>query len=139
MPNNDPAIEIPLQPDTQTPETALEKVDPPNLAVDLDSYQKREKDADIQKKEYALFVERVMLKERKKYASRLFWLSAVWLVFIGLYLFLAGFGIIKTDNSVLIALISTTTANVLGLFYIVARWLFPNKTSDGNDDQPKTS
>lgn len=139
MPNNDPAIEISIQPDTQTPDTALEKVDPPNLAVDLDSYRKREKDADIQKKEYALFVEQVMLEERKKYASRLFWLSVVWLIFIGVYLALAGFGVLKTADSVLIALISTTTANVLGLFYIVARWLFPNKASDGKDDQPKTS
>lgn len=29
--------------------------------------------------------------------------------------------------AVMIALITTTTINVLGLFYIVARWLFPQK------------
>ncbi len=31
------------------------------------------------------------------------------------------------ENSVLITLLSTTTANILGLFYIASKWLFPNK------------
>jgi hypothetical protein len=38
------------------------------------------------------------------------------------------FGIdFELSDAVLIALITTTTVNVLGLFYIVARWLFPSK------------
>jgi hypothetical protein len=68
-----------------------------------------------------------MLKQRKRYAILLFGLSAVWLIFIGAFLVFAGIEKLKVADSVLIALVSTTTANVLGLFYIVARWLFPNK------------
>ncbi len=133
MPDNIPAIEIPVQPIPNVPDSTLEKVDSPYLGEDLEGYRKIE----LQRKEHELIVERVMLKQRRGYAFALFGLSAIWLLFIGGYLILAGRGVLKTADAVLIALISTTTANVLGLFYIVARWLFPNKSNSDKDSANK--
>ena len=73
-----------------------------------------------------------MFKERRRYALWLFWLSVIWLIVILAFLLFAAiktmFGIdFELSDTVLVALITTTTINVLGLFYIVARWLFPSK------------
>lgn len=127
MANNDPLVEIPAQPIPDVPETALENISPANLGRDLRDYELLDKEADLRRKEYDLHVEEVMLKQRKIYAALLFCLSLIWLLATGVFLFLAGWGKLKVADSVLIALITTTTANVLGLFYIVARWLFPHK------------
>lgn len=40
---------------------------------------------------------------------------------------------LNLSESIVIALITTTTANVLGLSYIVAKWLFPKPESDDID------
>jgi hypothetical protein len=137
MADNDLAIEISAQPVPDVSDSALEKIDPPNLGEDLSIFQRKERETALQKKEHELEVERVMLKQRKRYAFLLFGLSAVWLLFIGMFLVLAGMEKLKVADSVLIALISTTTANVLGLFYIVARWLFPNRNNIGTIDLNK--
>ena len=73
-----------------------------------------------------------MFKERRRYALWLFGLSVIWLIVILAFLLFAAiktmFGIdFELSDTVLVALITTTTINVLGLFYIVARWLFPSK------------
>lgn len=69
--------------------------------------------------------------ERKKYASRVFLLVVVWLVAIGMILVLQGFGIGKFDlsDNVLLMLIGTTTGSVVGIFLIVANYLFPRRSS----------
>lgn len=130
-------VEIPEQPLPTIPETATERTNPADLGADLETIRLQERITEYQSKVHALEVERVMLDQRKIYASRLFDLSQYWLLFIGAFLLLAGFGKLKVADSVLIALITTTTANVLGLFYIVARWLFPNKNTADTKDQPK--
>ena len=69
---------------------------------------------------------------RKTYVQKLFVLIVCWLLLTAFVLTLAGFhdcGLILSDN-VLIALITSTTANVLGLFYVVAKWLYPAPLSD---------
>ena len=47
--------------------------------------------------------------------------------------------IIQADTSVIIALITTTTATVIGLFLIAAQWLFKNgdKSASKIDDEKK--
>ncbi len=140
-------IDIPSQPEPRVPDAAAEAISPDYLESDLqalalqerqtDLQRKineqaislREREADLQRKINELQVEEVMLDQRKRYAARLFVLSVFWLLAIGTFLFLAGAGMLRVADSVLIALITTTTANVLGLFYIVARWLFPNRYS----------
>lgn len=133
MVNNDPLIEIPDQPKPRVPDSALEKISPPNPEQELQVHENMVRQAELQRKQYDLHVEQIMLKQRKLYASLLFCLSIAWLSAIGLFLFLAGLGKLRVADSVLIALITTTTANVLGLFYIVARWLFPNRNNQDKD------
>ncbi len=68
------------------------------------------------------------LKQRKEYANKIFYLIVVWLIVLLGVLLLQGFG--KTDDgfslsdSVLLAFIGGTTVNVLGIFVIVAKYIF---------------
>jgi hypothetical protein len=64
---------------------------------------------------------------RDKWAKRLFPFCAGWLIAVVLMMVLQGFQLwgFRLDNSVLIAFIGTTTADVLGLGYIVVNYLFP--------------
>lgn len=69
--------------------------------------------------------------ERKKYALRIFILICGWILLLFAVLALQAVGKRKgwfhLDDSILLALIGGTTANVLGIFYIVTRYLFPRK------------
>ena len=62
---------------------------------------------------------------------KLFWLIKFWLGFIAFFLFLEQAILLLPldlqilDKTVLIALITSTTASIIGIFYIVAKWLFP--------------
>lgn len=67
-------------------------------------------------------------KERRKYANRVFFLISTWLGVMGIIVLCQGFSPegFKLDTPVLVTLVSTTTASVLGIFLIVANYLFPN-------------
>ena len=71
------------------------------------------------------------IDERKKYANRIFYLVCSWLVFVGVLVLLNGVqGCVasipfRLSDAVLIALITTTTINVIGVFLFVVRYLFP--------------
>lgn len=67
--------------------------------------------------------------QRKTYGSRLYWLVVCWLSIIGLIVLLHGFAWVQFTLSVavLTTLIGSTTASVLGLFAIVANYLFPKR------------
>jgi hypothetical protein len=56
------------------------------------------------------------------------WLIVCWLVAAEGIVVLAGFSAcgFALSEKVLIVLITSTTANVLGLFYVVAKWLYPS-------------
>ncbi len=69
------------------------------------------------------------IKERKKYASLIFRLICGWVAAVFLLLILQGFGArvkFSLPEPVILAFIGGTSLNVLGLFYIVAHYLFPN-------------
>lgn len=68
-------------------------------------------------------------EQRKAYASRLFWLIVVWLGTIGTIVLLHGFSHVPftLSGTVLTTLIGSTTVSVLGLFAIVANYLFPKR------------
>lgn len=68
------------------------------------------------------------IEERKKYACYLFWLMVVYLVLTFGLLYIDGFRLLDfyLSDSVLIALITTTTANVIALFVLVVKYLFPS-------------
>lgn len=122
-----PEVDIPEQPVPNVPEVLAESTLIPNYGQDLEAFQWAEKFNDLQVKEHKLNAERTMLSQRKIYAFAIFLLSTAWLVFIMFFLWKAGKHRLTVSDPVLIALITTTTINVLGLFYIVARWLFPYK------------
>lgn len=62
--------------------------------------------------------------ERKEYANRLFWLIVCWLIVVVIFVALNVF--FEIHDSVLIAFITSTTVSVIGLFVLVAKWLFPS-------------
>ncbi len=74
------------------------------------------------------------IDERKKYARRFFILACFWLVAITVLLVLQGFGSFwfglmpfKLADTVLLAVIGSTTVNVLGILYVVVNYLFPKR------------
>jgi hypothetical protein len=72
------------------------------------------------------------LGERKKYAGRIFWMVVVWLAAIALVIVMEGFHLLGfyLDSSIVIALIGGTTTGIVGLFLIVARYLFPRRLNE---------
>jgi hypothetical protein len=75
------------------------------------------------------------IDERKKYAHRTFCLIAGWLVAVYALILLEGFegtpgSHFSLDKTVLITVVGTTTASVLGIFIVVMHYLFPAKGQD---------
>lgn len=68
-------------------------------------------------------------EERAKYANRIYWLVVWYLVVAGYFVFLHGLEreAFRFNDDVLMMLLGTTTASVLGLFVIVANYLFPTR------------
>ena len=73
-------------------------------------------------------------EERKVYASKTFDFLCVYMMCVGLLLFMSGSttASLQLSDSVLIVILGTTTTNVLGIFYFVANYLFPkrNRTTE---------
>ena len=68
------------------------------------------------------------ITERKKYANRSFWLVVGWIVAIFAIIVLQGFSAktgFSISDTVLMTLIGGTTINILGIFIVVANYLFP--------------
>lgn len=66
---------------------------------------------------------------RQKYSHRIFLITCYWLSAVLLILILSGFKVLNLPTSVLLALIGTTTINVLGFFVIVIQYLFNKEKS----------
>ena len=68
-------------------------------------------------------------QERKVYASKTFDFLCVYMMCVGLLLFMSGSttASFQLSDSVLIVILGTTTTNVLGIFYFVANYLFPKR------------
>ena len=76
------------------------------------------------------------IDERKRYAAYIFWLVVGWLTFVLLIVIVNGFQLKVTNvnglqfsefglpEAVLIALLTTATATIVGILIIVARYLF---------------
>jgi len=80
--------------------------------------------------------------QREKYARHTFWLVCGWIVLIFVLLLLQGFsgyiGYRPLSDSVLIALISSTTINIIGTLIIVLKFIF-NVPRPRTDDAPSPS
>lgn len=68
-------------------------------------------------------------EERKVYASKTFDFLCIYMMCVGLLLFMSGSttASFQLSDSVLIVILGTTTTNVLGIFYFVANYLFPKR------------
>ena len=82
------------------------------------------------------------IDERKKYAHRIFCLMCSWLGLAFVILILDGFQSSTNfylTQPVLLALIGGTTADVLGIFYIVTHYLFPHSDDRVTKVKPKAA
>ncbi len=68
-------------------------------------------------------------KQRGEYANRIFSFVCIYMFAIVIMVILVGFHVLTLGNSVIITLLSTTTANVIGVFIIVAKYSFHNQDS----------
>lgn len=85
---------------------------------------------------------------RKNFAAWIFWFLMAWMIFVGFLVFLDAcdgarllpfhrvwlihFGM---DEKTLLALLGTTTLNVIGIFAIVANYLFPKKAKEPEEKE----
>ena len=70
-------------------------------------------------------------EERKRYSGKIFWLVTGWLASVLMIVVAEGFGVaigFKLPNSVLLALVTTTTAGIVGTLTIVVRYLFTRRS-----------
>lgn len=68
-------------------------------------------------------------KERKVYANLTFSLISIWLTLILLIFIAIGQKKLIYSDTVIVTLLTTTTIEVIGLFIIIAKYLFPSKTN----------
>lgn len=70
-------------------------------------------------------------QERKKYAQRIFAMLCGWLVIVLSAIVISGSQLLEfhLSDTVLLALIGSTTANVAGFFFAVVKYLFPEKNT----------
>ena len=72
------------------------------------------------------------ISERKVYANRIYCLIEAWLIGMFFLLFMQGIChgcMYRVSDDVLMAAIGGTTLNVIGIFLVVARYLFPQRPS----------
>lgn len=62
--------------------------------------------------------------ERKKYAHKIFVLTITWSVLIFVILFLTGWSALHLSDTTIITLITSTTVNFFGFFFLVTKYLF---------------
>lgn len=64
---------------------------------------------------------------RLSYTGKIFWLVVGWLVSVVVCVAMSGLSKwgFKLSDGVMIAFITSTTVNVIGLFVLVAKWMYP--------------
>ena len=70
------------------------------------------------------------IAERKRYAFYIFCMVCVWLFSIITIIILVGANVLKISDAVQIALITSTTLNVITFFVIVTKYLFPSSNNN---------
>ena len=82
------------------------------------------------------------IKARRFFTSRLFWITYAWLILVLIIVLADGWkwGAFTLPDGVLIALITTTTINVIAVFKAVTEHLFPvakkkTETADSSEDK----
>jgi hypothetical protein len=96
--------------------------------------REEEEDLDAQERRVRLAGVWQDINERRRYAGRIFWLVVFWLGgALGLLILqgaLSPWHIFNLDRAVLLAVVGGTTVNVIGIFIVVARYLFPRRPDE---------
>lgn len=66
-------------------------------------------------------------EQRKQFSFWIFLFVCVYMVLALIILILSGCKVLEFSNGVIVSLLTTTTANVIGLFAVVAKYLFHPK------------
>jgi hypothetical protein len=66
-------------------------------------------------------------EERKTYANLSFTLVSMWLTMVLVIFIAIGQKRLEYSDTVIVTLLTTTTINVIGIYIIVANYLFPSK------------
>lgn len=88
----------------------------------LDSHRK-----DVEKKAEEIESLKQDRKQRRIFSYCIFGFMCVYMAAAIAIVFLCGLGVMCLKESVLITLLTTTLANVIGVFNLVAKYLFHNK------------
>lgn len=67
-------------------------------------------------------------RERKRYAELVFRLVCWWLVSVMALVFCVGLDAIRLDEMILTTIVGSTTASVVAIFVVVAKYLFPPRS-----------
>ena len=67
-------------------------------------------------------------RERKRYAELVFRLVCWWLAGVMALVCSAGLDVIRLDEAVLMTIVGSTTASVVAIFVVVAKYLFPPRS-----------
>ena len=98
----------------------LDDIDPPvNLPPILQNPDKN----DMEEQEKERFKQDT--KFRKHFSNWVMWIVPIWLLLTMMLMIFTGFGLTSFSDGAIVALLTTTTANVLGLAHIVLKGMFP--------------
>ena len=92
-----------------------------NIEIGLSSSEDTIKRAQLLEDYYGKKQDR---EQRGKYSFRIFLFVCTYMVLALVILILCGCSILHLSDGAIIALLTTTTANVIGLFAVVAKYLF---------------
>jgi len=117
------------------PDSGLTAIRPPDVPASDEKAVLEDDALDLYREGKLLELEDLAqnLKLRRKFARRVFLLTSLWLAVVVVIILLAGFRAtykshqFQLADSVLLALIGSTTANILGIFVIVVHYLFPQR------------
>lgn len=84
-------------------------------------YKEKTQNIEIKGKKYQL---------AEKIYKKLFWAICVYIFLVLVLMLLVGNKYLNLSDSVLITLLTTTTANIIGVFAIASKWLYFSKKSD---------
>lgn len=106
-----------------------------DTSLESETLEKEQLRVEIEKLRAELDSFKQDIQQRRTFAPKLYLLTCWWLGSVTLILLLQGLSegrlhFFRLSDSVLIALLGTTTVNVVGLFYVVAKYLFPEKSGN---------
>lgn len=96
-------------------------------SVTFADLERLDKKLDLQLKEAQVKSQEQDREQRGKFAKMIFWVVVGYLAVVLLIVILGGAKVLFTTDTVLITLLGTTTANVISLLVIVAKYLFHSK------------